>query len=87
MALRPGAMGMFLWAVEEGVTRRTEISGRLMTTAWVAVGRKGRVSPGAAPGAVVPERPGAPAPGRGAPPGRVCTAVPGRLGPGRAPGR
>ena len=40
MAFCPGAMGMFLWAVEEGVTRLTGMSGRLTTTACVAVGRR-----------------------------------------------
>ncbi len=87
MALRPGATGMFLWAVDEGVTRRNGTAGRLMTTAWVAVGRSERGSAGAPPGAWAPEAPG--------PPGRVVTPGPG-LGdsepgrdciPGRAPGR
>src|SRR5690349_20952837 len=44
MALRPGASGMFLCAVEDGVTRRTCTKGRLSTTAWVAVGRRLRAS-------------------------------------------
>ena len=51
MALRPGAIGMFLCAVDDGVTRRTGISGRLMTTAWVAVGRSERGSAGGPDGA------------------------------------
>ncbi len=39
-------MGMFLWAVDDGVTRRTCTDGRLMTTACVAVGRRVRGSIG-----------------------------------------
>src|SRR5215468_10249949 len=82
MALRPGATGMFLWAVDDGVTRRKGTAGRLMTTACVAVGRIVRGSPGGPDGAWPPgPEPGRP-PGRGPLPGRVWT--PGRGEPGRA---
>src|SRR5215813_7180080 len=75
MALRPGATGMFLCAVDDGVTRRKGTAGRLITTAWVAVGRIARGSEGAPEGACEPgDPPERPAPG----PGRVCT--PGRGG-------
>src|SRR5262249_61349559 len=39
IAFLPGATGIFLYAVVVGVTRRTWTSGRLITTACVAVGR------------------------------------------------
>src|SRR5215468_11187344 len=89
MALRPGATGMFLWAVDEGVTRRKGTAGRLMTTAWVAVGRIARGSPGdpedgCAPGPVPPWRGPVPPPGRGTDPPRACT--PGRAGVPERPG-
>src|SRR4029453_4811007 len=50
MAFRPGATGMFLWAVDDGVTRRNGTFGRLMTTAWGAGGRGGSGAPAQPPG-------------------------------------
>src|SRR5215470_19674489 len=85
MALRPGATGMFLCAVEDGVTRRNGTAGRLMTTAWVAVGRIVRGSEGAPEGPCEPgpdAPPGRPPPGRG-PPGRAWTPGRGGSPPGR----
>src|SRR4029450_13466847 len=83
MAFRPGATGMFLWAVDDGVTRRNGTVGRLMTTAWVAVGRSVFGSAGEPPGDCAPGAEREPEPGRGPPPGRAWTPGRGGIAPGR----